>query len=220
MPRIIKLAQGTYTSSTVTIDGDGRVITAASGSAGGGTYVTTTFTSPGTLTPDPGSQYMFALVAGGGGGNSQNAQGNDGQASNFGNLLTAPGGAEGAGYSPGGGGTYSSNVYWSVGVPSGSTNVNGSPGGRIGTTKSPTSYGGWTTTAQIGSLSGAGSGGNATGNQNRGGGSGGVAAAYYNAPQYNTGQHTITIGEGGTSPGQPSGHNGQDGRAVAIEFVS
>ena len=36
MPKIIKPAKGTFTTADITIDGSGRVISAASGSAGGG----------------------------------------------------------------------------------------------------------------------------------------------------------------------------------------
>jgi len=215
MPRIIKLAKGTYTSSTITVDGDGRVITASSGSAGGGTYVTTAFNSPGTFTPDPGTQYMFAMAVGGGGGsNNYCPQGTAGGTTTFGNLLSAPGGNKGADNNcTGGGGTYSSNIYWSVGKPSGSSNSGqGTAGGSVGSTFLP-GTGKHKTTPQIGSLDGAGSGGNSLGGIGKtGAGSGGVAAAYYNSPQY-PGTHTITIGTGG-SP------NGNDGRCVAVEFTA
>ena len=70
MPRIIKLAKGTFTTADITVDSDGRVVTAASGS--GGANLVATFgswgPSSGNYTAQPGANYIVAYVGGGGGG--------------------------------------------------------------------------------------------------------------------------------------------------------
>ena len=216
MPRIIKLAKGTYTSSTITVDGDGRVITASSGSAGGGTYVTTTFETSGTFTPDPGTQFCFAMAVGGGGGH----QGNPGSATNFGNLLSAPGGQKsGPGAPAGGAGTNSSTgIFWSHGKAAGSNNAaQQASGGTVGAQVSPNN---WRPTNNVNVLDGAGYGGNSHSQPTRGAGSGGVAAAYYNSPQYAPTTHTVSIGTGGNAPSGPNDKYGRPGRVVVVEFVA
>ena len=72
MPRIIKVAKGTYTATDITVDSDGRVITASSGSCGAAGNLVATFgstgPSSGTYTAQPGANYIVAYVGGGGGG--------------------------------------------------------------------------------------------------------------------------------------------------------
>jgi len=216
MPRIIKLAKGAYTAASITVDGDGRVITAADGSGGGGSYVTTTFTTNGTFTPDPGTQFMYAMAVGGGGGV---AGGNAGSATNFGNLLSAPGGDKGGpGSTAGGSGTNSSSgIFWCHGLGTGSNNsAQQASGGAVGKQVNPTNY---RPTNNVNVLSGAGGGGNSHSQPARGAGSGGVYAAYYNSPQYAPTTHTVTIGAGGNAPSGPNAKHGGDGRVVCVEFV-
>jgi len=71
MPRIIKSAKGTFTTSTVTIDSSGRVVAAATGSAGGANLVPKTLVlsqSPGSYTASNNANFGLAYIYGGGGG--------------------------------------------------------------------------------------------------------------------------------------------------------
>jgi hypothetical protein len=81
---------GTYTSATVTVDADGRITGASSGSAGAGGFVpnlTVQGPGSGTYTATPGANrlgvYMWA-GGGGGGGRQQNNFGPSGQKGGFG----------------------------------------------------------------------------------------------------------------------------------------
>tara|TARA_R100001509_G_scaffold158123_1_gene122918 strand:- start:35 stop:694 length:660 start_codon:yes stop_codon:yes gene_type:complete len=77
MPRIIKSAKGTFTTADITIDSDGRVVTASSGAGGDGSYV------PRIVAVGPASGnydspanaskfYAYAFAGGGGGGAGSN----------------------------------------------------------------------------------------------------------------------------------------------------
>lgn len=71
MPKIIKPAKGTFTTADITIDGSGRVISAASGSAGGGGFVPQIIAlgpASGTYAPPADVTKYYAYAASGGGG--------------------------------------------------------------------------------------------------------------------------------------------------------
>jgi hypothetical protein len=84
MPRIIKSAKGTFTAATITVDGQGRVVAASSGSAGGKGFVfavgasnneTVTYTASPLATGD----IYGALIGGGGGGGTGGSGGGNGE---------------------------------------------------------------------------------------------------------------------------------------------
>ena len=150
MPRIIKSAKGTFTTSTVTIDSSGRVVAAATGSAGGANLIPTklvTTASPGTFTATNNANFGVAYLysGGGGGGAGGNHPGN----------LAGPGveGAVGAmgvfGFPISGGESHNFNIgaAGNAGSPGGT----GNPGGAGGA-------GGATTFTNIGTANGGGGG--------------------------------------------------------------
>jgi len=90
MPKIIKVAKGTYTATDITVDSDGRVITASSGSAGANLVETFGDTGPasGTYTAQPGANYIVAYIGGGGGGAGRSPGTVIGAAGGFGAYAT------------------------------------------------------------------------------------------------------------------------------------
>jgi len=78
----------TYTSATITVDADGRITAASSGSAGAGGFIPKVITqgpSSGTFTASPGANRLAVyMYAGGGGGTGANV--NTGQPGNPGGL--------------------------------------------------------------------------------------------------------------------------------------
>lgn len=81
----------TYTSATITVDADGRITSASSGSAGAGGFVVKSFvTGPasGTYTKSTNSNYVLTYMQAGGGGGGNTGSSSPGQ----------PGGPGGFGY--------------------------------------------------------------------------------------------------------------------------
>ena len=116
MPRIIKSAKGTFTTSTVTIDSSGRVISAATGSAGGANQVPTLLVSsdsPGTFTASNNANFGLAYIYGSGGGGGaggthpgpQAGNGGDGGEGGFGVFGFPISGGESHNYTIGTGGS-------------------------------------------------------------------------------------------------------------------
>ena len=127
---------GSYTAVSITVDADGRITAASSGSAGAGMGVPTLFAvgpSSGTFTANPSANFATAYISAGGGGGGGGSGGN-----------TNPGG------NPGGGGGFGMYAFpitqpfavpYSVGAPGngGNDGQSGNPGGNtvltnIGTT--------------------------------------------------------------------------------------
>ena len=76
MPKIIKpVAKGDFTAATISVDSQGRVVTAASGSAGSEGFQPTLLTNgpaSGTFTADSNSNRIVIYAASGGGGSGGN----------------------------------------------------------------------------------------------------------------------------------------------------
>ena len=131
MPKIIKVAKGSYTATDITVDSSGRVITASSGSGATNMALTTVTNGPasGTFTATPNTSKINVFIRGGGGAGgqdqSQGGQSGSGGLGGFG-LFSVPttqpygvpyalgaGGAVGGPNDPGGSGsasTFSDNL--------------------------------------------------------------------------------------------------------------
>jgi hypothetical protein len=131
----------TYTAATITVDADGRITAASSGSAGAGMGIpilATTGPASGTLAAGPTANrlavYMYA--GGGGGGGAGNCGGGAGGAGGFGfynKPITQPfsqpfsiGGGGNGGARPANGGAGGSTTFTNVGT------VNAGNGGNFG----------------------------------------------------------------------------------------
>jgi len=135
----------TYTAATITVDADGRITSASSGSAGAGMGIPTLYStgpSSGTYTATPtASRLGVYMIAGGGGGArsfSCNIPGGSGGKGGFGfynkpitQPFSQPFAVGGAGNAPGGGG--GATNFTNVGtVNAGSGGQTGSSGGGTG----------------------------------------------------------------------------------------
>jgi|MDTB01.3.fsa_nt_gb hypothetical protein len=147
MPRIIKLAKGSFTVSSITVDSTGRVVTASSGTAGGGANelaLAAIGGQSGTYTATANANRIAAyMAAGGGGGGSLDSpdnsnSGGDGGDGGFGLFsFSIPGHPFSQPYAAGSGGA-------------GNTTPNGVQG--------PGVSGGQTTIANVGTANGGGAG--------------------------------------------------------------
>ena len=206
MPRIIKSAKGTFTTSTVTIDSSGRVISAATGSAGGANQVPTLMVTDGTNgshttsnNANFGLAYIYAGGGGGGGGGNypgnSGGDGGPGGEGGFGVFGFPISGGESHNYTIGGGG-------------SGGTSAGPITNGNAGST------GQATTLTNIGTANGGtgGSGGPRQGG-NASPGSGGTAPGSLFASAVNEAKkvHSGGVPYGGGGTGGPQGNPGGSG---------
>ena len=162
MPRIIKMAKGTYTASTITVDSDGRVVAAASGAAGGGAGILKfagTGPASGTWTANPGANLAMAYIcAGGGGGGGTNQPGSGGSGGDGGYGYFSGPVTGGSGYAYNIGTVGSPGNGWpgpndgGAGSASALTNVGTANAGNGGTKRSPAGSG---TSGNAGSVPGA-----------------------------------------------------------------
>ena len=143
----------TYTSATITVDADGRITSASSGSAGAGMGIPTLIAngpSSGTYTAGPTTNrlgvYMFA--GGGGGGAQQNAGGTGGSGGYgfYNKPITQPfsqpysvgaGGNGGPGPAGGSGNAGGATTIANVGTVNGGNAGNGSGGAGAGNPGNP-----------------------------------------------------------------------------------
>ena len=215
MPRIIKSAQGTFTTSTITVDSDGRVISASSGTAGGGMFtpkIVSTGPASGTFTTDGSFVGAYLYAAGGGGGGGAHA------------TQGRPGGNGGVG----GFGYYGAPVSAPFSQPY-TIGGGGSPGSGNPSTGSAGGTGGSTTLATIGTVTGGGGGpgGNPGPGSPRPAGTNGAAPGATITPpssirtlisgtDYGTGGSGGSGGQPGGPPSQP-GATGNPGCAIIFD---
>jgi hypothetical protein len=128
---------GSYTAATITVDAQGRLTAAASGSGGAGGFVPKLITSgpaSGTYTANPSTNrinvYMWAGGGGGGGGSAYNGSGGNGGNGGYGfynkpiaQPFSQPYAIGGAGGGGGGGSSNSSPFNGSAGSAGGATSI-------------------------------------------------------------------------------------------------
>ena len=132
MPRIIKSAKGTFTTADITIDSSGRVVTAATGTAGGGVDVVRMHSFNGGASgnysaPNNANNASIFVKGGGGGGggggniNSPNQGGGAGGSGGFGFYFEPVSGGTTYAFSVGSGGSGGSS--FSSGTSGGASSV-------------------------------------------------------------------------------------------------
>jgi hypothetical protein len=195
---------GAYTAASITVDAQGRITAAASGSAGAGGFVPVllaTGPASGTYTANPGANrsavYMYAGGGGGGSGSSYNRNGGAGGVGGFG-FYNAP-------ISPPFAQPYAVGGQGNGGNPVGSTGNSAGPPGNAG---------GNTTITNIGTVNGGGGGlGGPRGSPGAAGAAGSAPGASLTYPSSARGFivggsfGNAGNGGGGTSPGPTQGGN-------------
>jgi hypothetical protein len=138
-----------YTSASITVDADGRITAASSGSAGAGGFVPTQFLqgpASGTYTANPAANRFTTYIFGGGGGGggaTGPARGGTGGSSGFGfwnvpisskpySVPYAVGGPGGGGNPPGNGSAGGNTNLTNVGAANAGNGANSASGGSGG----------------------------------------------------------------------------------------
>jgi hypothetical protein len=125
----------TYTAATITVDADGRITAASSGSGGAGASVLKLYAQgPGTFTAAPTANRLMVYMYAGGGGQSGNASGGPGGGGFYNKPITQPFSQP---YTVGSGGNPGVNAQTSGGAGGATTftnvgTVNGGGGGTAG----------------------------------------------------------------------------------------
>jgi hypothetical protein len=162
----------TYTAATITVDADGRITSASSGSGGAGMGIPTLYSvgpASGTYTSSPTANRIGVYMYAGGGGKGGN--------NNTGGKSGGPGGSGGFGF-------YNKPITQPFAQPySVGAGGNAGPEGGGGTTYPAGNAGGASTIANVGTVNG-GAGGNGSSDSNNGnsGASGNAPAASFTYP--------------------------------------